>query len=271
MWRDIDDIVEVEMMLSGPPGTGITAAEKTQIDTRLATLEGQTLSDLLDTPPTTGQVPIYDGTSGTWSGGTMPGGITTVTEQGVIVNSATRVLDFYTDGFTVETISGFEGAEGWARVSPNFGTAAGRVAEGNHTHDYPLPERYDLASPGSVPTIYSTTSLITANIGPFTEGLRTVVEVDAHIDAEGVDDPARCNIIIEIDGTSYSSAVVPRTEPFTWEWGVNSERSWQAAKAITRATGGASTRTVTLKVQWIEWGGLNVKSAWMNVKRTPER
>ena len=268
MWRDLEDITEVEMMLAGPPGTGITEAEKTEIDTRLTTLEGHTLSDLLDGEPADLQVPVYKAATDTWEPGQQTNGIPRIANSGLEVNTGVGTLDF-SGAFAVSVPSEFPT---WAVVAPNFGTGAGAVAEGSHTHPLPVSQRYTLASPGSVPTISSgERDLISQSVGSFTEGVPTLVEVEGFVFAEGVDDPARCHLYIEIDGTRYSSSAVPYTEPFTWEWGVNAQVWWKASATITRASGGSATRNVTFGVQWVEWGGLSVKSAAMWVKRTAYR
>lgn len=268
--QDMNDVVEVEMMLAGPPGTGITAAEKANIDARLIAVEGMAFGDLSDVDTTTvvdGNTIVYSG--GAWAPGSVAGSLSEVYDKTdtLVVTDATRLTA--KSGVTARV--GLTDPN-WAVIEADIGTGAGQVAAGDHLHPLPAVQRYDMPNPGSLATIYSgTPTLITASVGTFAVNVPTLVEVDAHIDAEGVDDPARCNIIITIDGTTYSSAAVPRTDPFTWEWGVNGERSWQAAKTITRAAGQPGSRTITLAVQWIEWGGLNVKSAWMWVRRTAYR
>ena len=261
MWQDIQDIVEVEMMLSGPPGTGITEAEKTQIDTRLATLEGHTLSDFLTGAPADAQVPVYDAGTDTWAPGQQTNGIPRIANSGVEVNTGVGTLDF-SGAFDVTVPGDFPS---WAVVAPSFGTGAGTFAEGNHTHPLPDTQRYPISSPGSIPTIFGARDLVTRNVGPLTAGATTMVEVTARLHAEGVSDDALAHLYIKIGGTTYSSSSVPSVVPNTFVWGVNAQWTWEAWAQIT------ATTAITFGVDWQSGGGLSVKSGYMLVRRTSDR
>jgi hypothetical protein len=99
------------------------------------------LSNVSSTTPSTGDVLKYNGTSGLWEPGTDltsgqgPGGGAPTDAQYLTLAadgdlSDERVLTFNATAFT--TTDG--GAGGAYTVAPTFGTTAGTIAQGNHTH-----------------------------------------------------------------------------------------------------------------------------------------
>jgi len=98
------------------------------------------LSNVSSTTPSTGDVLKYNGTSGLWEPGTDqtsgqgPGGAPTDAQYLTLAAdgdlSDERVLTFNATAFT--TTDG--GAGGTYTVAPTFGTTAGTIAQGNHTH-----------------------------------------------------------------------------------------------------------------------------------------
>lgn len=98
------------------------------------------LSNVSSTTPSTGDVLKYNGTSGLWEPGTDQtsgqgtGGAPTDAQYLTLAAdgdlSAERVLTFNATAFTTTD----NGAGGTYTVAPTFGTAAGTIAQGNHTH-----------------------------------------------------------------------------------------------------------------------------------------
>jgi len=98
------------------------------------------LSNVSSTTPSTGDVLKYNGTSGLWEPGTDQtsgqgsGGAPTDAQYLTLAAdgdlSDERVLTFNATAFT--TTDG--GAGGTYTVAPTFGTTAGTIAQGNHTH-----------------------------------------------------------------------------------------------------------------------------------------
>lgn len=265
-WTDIEDIVDIDMMLAGPPGTGITSVEKTTIDTRLTTQENNGLEDHPNVTITgtidAGQVLVADGAGG-WDNAAIPNGID-IANATVLITDNAGYLDF-SEWFDVT-----DNGDGGAAVFPKVGTTAATLAAGNTVPTLPSKTRYDLASPEAVPVISSgRRQLISQSVGTFGVGVPTLVEVEGYLVAYGSADPAQFDLYITIDGSESNSAGVPRVEPLVAEWGVNGQWAWQAATTITRASGDAASRTVSFGVDWRGGSGVKVVSAWLWIKRSP--
>lgn len=254
-WTDLEEINDVEMVLAGPPGAGITALEKTELDSRLTAVEGRGLGGLADVDDSGRAVGAnilrWDSTAGVYL----------VEPQGATLTVAdTASIDLTLAGTALS-------------AAANFGTGAGQVAEGNHLHPLTAEQRFSHPDPAALPNISSggDTVLITQTIGPFALDTPTRVTVRGRVYGEGIDDPANAHLFIRIDTSTARTSDISMVEPPRFEWGVNSVFPWEHSLVVTRTGAEASTRTVALGVVWSGGGSLDVKAAWMTVETTAYR
>ena len=110
MASDLDRLTVVKLGMPGPSGAGITASEKTTIDSRLTALEGTVgvvVQDEGGALATRGTTINFTGAGVTASGAgatktvTIPGGALVVQENDVTVDAAATTLDFNGTDFDV--------------------------------------------------------------------------------------------------------------------------------------------------------------------------
>ena len=262
-----DDLMAATVVLGRPglAGTGITAAEKTAIDTRLEALaEPQPLgehSDFDDSGAAAGLAILRNATNDGYVLGSAAGSLAAVSQDGTVVDSDVTDLNF-TGGLTV--VPGAPG--GGVNVTPTFagtGTAPS-MARSDHFHTIDSVSRVSYGQSGYLSS--GSRSLASVNV-TLAAGILYLVEAEVIGQWRGADaGAAYFRISLTIDGNTRTS---PAGSAGKWcVQGVPGEKVWKHERTVA---GTGTQITVSATTTYGSGAGFNVDAGEVAVRLRPIR